>query len=347
MKEKMWAQVLYAPGDLRYEQIDVPTPGEGELLVQVKAALTCGTDVKTYKRGHPKVNNYPLPFGHEFTGVVAAVGPGVTKFKVGDRVGGYNSVPCFNCFFCKKNEFSLCQNLSFLYGGYAEYVVIPKRLAQYNYHVLPDNLDYFSAALLEPLACAVHGISRIPVKLNNTVVVIGAGPIGLFFVKLASLMGTTVISVDLSDLRLEQSYKFGASASVNASSPEHIDTVKAMTPNGYGADVVIEATGFTDAWENAVQMVRPGGSVLMFGGPRAGSTITLDCQKLHYEEIQIRTVFHSTPKHVREALDLLASGKVDGSQFISAYYPLSQARQALEDMGAQKGIKFGITFDNL
>ncbi|GAA0731726.1 zinc-dependent alcohol dehydrogenase [Clostridium oceanicum] len=344
MNGKMKAQMFYGPGDVRFEEIDIPKINEDEILVKVKAALTCGTDLKTYRRGHPSIiQRIPSTFGHEFSGDVVEVGKNVSNFKVGDRVVGANSVPCFHCYYCKRNMHSLCENFEFLNGAYSEYVVIPKQILKYNYHKIPIGLDYREAALVEPLACAVHGIDRTPIKVGERVVVIGAGPIGLMFVRLATLKGAKVISVDLSDYRLEQSKKFGAISTVNASDEDHIEKVKALTLEGKGADVVIEATGYPVAWENGINMIRAGGHVLCFGGTKKGTSINIDCQKFHYEELHIEAIFHHTPYHVKMALELLATKQVDGSLFLTGQYPLEKIIDALESVGRQEGIKYVIT----
>ncbi|GAA0181536.1 zinc-binding dehydrogenase [Clostridium sediminicola] len=343
MEGKMNAMMFYAPGDVRFEEVDIPNINDGEILVKVKAALTCGTDLKTYKRGHPTIiRSVPSTFGHEFSGQVVEIGDSVTKFKVGDRVVGGNSVPCFDCYFCKRNMYSLCENLEYLNGAYSEYVAVPKQLVKYNFYKIPDTLGYKEAALVEPLACALHGIDRTPIKVGETVVVIGVGPIGLMFVKLATLKGAKVIAVDLSEYRLKESKKYGAVYTVNANEDNHVEKVRKLTEELKGADVVIEATGFPKVWENAVNMVRPRGLVLTFGGTKKGTTFTMDCQKFHYEEIEIKAVYHHTPYHIKMAVDLLASKQVDGSLFITDEYPLSKAIDALVRIGRQEGIKYAI-----
>jgi L-iditol 2-dehydrogenase len=266
----------------------------------------------------------------------------VEGFKIGDRVVGANTAPCFHCFYCKKSLYSLCENLQYLNGAYSEYVVIPEQILKYNYLHIPDGLDYREAALVEPLSCAIHGIDNVDIKVGDTVAVIGVGPIGLMFVKLATLKGARVIAVDFSDYRLEESKKFGAVATVNAKDPLHPDAVKKLTEEGKGADAVIEATGFPEAWENAVNMVRGHGQVLAFGGTKSGTTVTIDCKKFHYEELNIKAIYHHTPYHVKRALTMLASKQIDGSMFITGEYPLEKAIDALESIGRQEGIKFAI-----
>lgn len=342
MNGTMKAQMFYAPGDVRFEETAIPEIGEDEMLVKVKAALTCGTDLKTYRRGHPTIiQRVPSTFGHEFASEVVAVGKKVTKFRPGDRVVGANTAPCFECENCKNQRYSLCENLQYLNGAYSEYVAVPAHILKYNFYRIPETLPYEQAALLEPLACAVHGCDRIPAKTGDRVVVIGAGPIGLMFMDLLALQGCQVISVDLSEYRLKESKNFGARETVNAGEDQHIQRVRDLC-GGIGADLVVEATGFPNVWENAIEMVRPGGTVLAFGGTKAGTKITIDCQKFHYEEINLMAVYHHTPYHVQKALKLLASGQIDGSKYITGYYPLEQAIEALESIGRQEGIKYAI-----
>ena len=158
MQGKMKAQMFYAPGDVRFEETDIPQIKDDEVLVQVKAALTCGTDLKIYRRGHPTImTSVPSTFGHEFSGVVVEAGKDVTKFKVGDRIVGANTAPCFECEHCKNKRYSLCENLQYLNGAYSEYVAVPAHILKYNFYRVPDHLPFEQAALLEPLACAVHG----------------------------------------------------------------------------------------------------------------------------------------------------------------------------------------------
>ncbi|AOT72635.1 zinc-dependent alcohol dehydrogenase [Geosporobacter ferrireducens] len=343
MDGKMRAMMFYAPGDVRFEETDIPRPKDGEILVKVKAATTCGTDLKTYRRGHPSIiKSVPSTFGHEFAGEVVEVGKDVDNFKIGDRVVGGNSAPCFHCYYCNQGMYSLCENLEFLNGAYSEYVAVPKQIVKYNYHKIPEGLDYREASLVEPLACALHGIERTPVRVGDVVAVIGAGPIGLMFIKLAALKGARVISIDLSDYRLEESKKFGAAMTVNPSKKDSVSAVKTLTELGKGPDVVIEATGFPEVWEQAINMVRPGGLVNLFGGTKKGTTFTIDCQLFHYSEITIKAVFHHTPYYVKKALELLTTRQVDGKLFITGEYPLEKTIDALESIGRQEGIKYAI-----
>ena len=202
--QTMKAVRFYAPGDIRVEEIPVPQPGPGEVVIKNKVTLTCGTDVKTYKRGYRY--EPPFGFGHEASGVVAAVGEGVTNFKVGDRVVAHNSAPCGHCYYCKRGDESMCESLiqnQFDNGAYAEYQLIPAPIVNMNMFHMPDEMSYKQAALLEPMACSVYGTANCPIEIGDYVVVNGCGPIGLGFVRMCVLRGAHVIACDMSAARLE------------------------------------------------------------------------------------------------------------------------------------------------
>src|SRR5262245_51221134 len=213
----MQAILFYSPGDARLVEEPIPTPGPGELLVKVGAALTCGTDLKSYRRGHPRIfKSLPSPFGHEFAGVVAELGAGVERFAVGQRVVAANSAPCGECAFCREERESLCERLEFLNGAYAEYIVVPERIVCRNTYLIPDHLSFSEAALVEPLACVLHGLDALDLPLGDTAVVLGCGPIGLLFVNALTLRGLGVVASDRHEPRLTAARHFGAVATVNA-----------------------------------------------------------------------------------------------------------------------------------
>jgi len=190
----MKAVLFYGPQDIRYENTMIRPLKKGEILVKVKAALTCGTDVKTYRRGHPVlIKNIPSGFGHEFSGIIENVAEGVENLKVGDRVVCANSAPCGECFYCKREEYNLCENLDLLNGAYAEYIIVPERIVKKNTLILPEDLPFHKAAFSEPLANVVHGVERTNIKAGQTVGIIGIGPIGLMFARVAKLKGARVI----------------------------------------------------------------------------------------------------------------------------------------------------------
>jgi L-iditol 2-dehydrogenase len=336
--------MFYAPEDVRMEDVPVPEPGPGEVLVRIGAALTCGTDVKSYRRGHPTLfKTMPSPFGHEFAGEIEALGEGVEGWRTGMRVVAANSAPCNRCYYCKVGDQSMCERLEFLNGAFAEYIVVPSRIVEQNLFEIPEGVEFSRSALLEPLACAVHGVVRTPISLGDTVAVIGAGQIGLMFVRLATERGARVVCVDKSPDRLTVARELGAEETIEAA--DGVDTMEAVrdwTPEGRGTDRVIEAVGLPQLWEQALRMVRKGGDVTLFGGAPSGTSIEVDTVLLHYSQITIRGIFHHTPYTVQTAFDLLRTGRVDPEPFISGVRPLEEIVAALESHGRQDGIKYEI-----
>ena len=341
---KMLAGVLYGPSDVRLEEREVAEPKRGEVLVRIGAATTCGTDAKVYQRGgHPRMIKPPDVFGHEFAGVVHKLGEGVKGFEPGERVVAANSAPCNRCFQCKDDRQSMCEDLLFINGAYAQYVIIPERIVLQNLLPIPDHLPYSHAALVEPLACAVHGIAESGLRLGDTVAINGAGPIGLFFLQLAKFEGARVISCDLSAERLEIARRLGADETVNANEVgDQVEAVKALTEDQRGVDIANEAVGSPQVWEKTILMARKGGTVNLFGGCKPGSTITVSTDLIHYSEITLKGVFHHTPRYVKIALDLLARGDIDAAAFITATRPLAKLAEALELIVNHQGIKTAV-----
>jgi len=344
MQRKMKAQLFYGPGDVRYKETDMPQIGGGEALVKIRSALTCGSDLKIYRRGHPTMIKKGSVFGHEWAGDIVEIGKGVEKFNVGDRVMAVNSAPCFRCYYCKLQRYSMCENIVYNNGAYAEYIKIPSNILAINTYKIPDNIDYREAALTEPLACAVHGIEESNIKAGDTVAINGAGPIGLLFITLAKLKGAVVVSTDLSDERLGYAKDFGADYVINAANvADQVTAVKELTEDSKGVDVAIEATGFPKVWEMTILMGRKGATINLFGGCQSGTSISIDTQLLHYSELTIKGVYHHTPYYVKKAFKLIISGQIDASKFVTADVPLENLVEALELMGQQKGIKYNIT----
>ncbi len=339
---KMKAIRYYAPKDIRYEEINVPELNEGEVLVKVMAALTCGTDVKTFKRGHPVlIKKTPSGFGHEFAGEIVKIGENVEGFNIGDRVVGANSAPCGECFFCKKGEENLCENLELLNGAYAQYIVVPKIIVEKNLIKLPDNLPYKLAAFTEPLSNVCHGISRTPINKGDTVGVIGIGPIGLMFCALAKLKGAKVIAMGRNPLKLKLAKEFAHADEVidlkKFDDPTEI--ILSMTEEKRGLDVAIECVGLPEIWEKMFKLVRRGGTVHLFGGCASGTSVNIDTRRLHYDEVNIVSVFHHTPKYFREALDLISTKKVAVEKLITKTMPLKYAKKAIEMHSSGEAIK--------
>jgi L-iditol 2-dehydrogenase len=318
--ETMLAAVLHGKEDLRMERIPVPHAGEGEILVRVGAALTCGTDLKVYRRGyHAMMLKPPIVFGHEVAGTVAEVGPGVTRFAVGDRVLPMNSAPCDTCYFCLHGQQNLCENILFNNGAYAEYMRIPARIVEKNTLRVPADVPLEHAALTEPLACVVYGLNETRAQAGDTMAVIGAGPIGLMFIHVAHLRGIRVIAVVKRDDQVAAARLFGAAEVVQiADSPQHTAAaVRALTPNSRGADIVIEAVATPATWEQAVAMVRKGGVVNFFGGPPQGTVVALDTNRLHYGDITLKASFHHTPAACAAAFALISGGRFKAADFIT------------------------------
>ena len=274
----------YAPGDVRVDEVPDPVPGPGDVLVRVEAALTDGTDLKAFRRGHPVLlGEPPSPFGHEFCGVEVATGR---------RVVAANSAPCGACAACARGQETLCERLlPLLNGAYAELIVVPERIARVNLHPVPPSVAPEVAALLEPLACCLHGAEQSGAEAGDTVAVLGAGPIGLMLSACLADAGARPVVVGGRPERRALAAEFGA-----------------VPGDGAGADVVIEATGDAQGWRDAVGLVRPGGSVVLFGGLPVGTEVPFDTFRLHYEQLTVRGVFHHTPRAVRAALAFLASG---------------------------------------
>ncbi|MBD2497082.1 zinc-binding dehydrogenase [Nostoc sp. FACHB-280] len=335
----MLAALLYGQEDLRLEQVTDPTPAAGEVVIQVGAATTCGTDLKVWRRGgHAKMLKPPTLFGHEAAGTIVAVGAGVTNWQVGDRVVANNSAPCMECFYCQRQEYSLCPNLTWNNGTFAEYLKIPAPIVQHNLLHLPDELPFELAAITEPLACVLHGVARSHIKPKDKVVILGDGAIGLMFV--AALADTVeVLLWGGSDQRLEIGHKLGAAQTFNYHQiPDIPGVVKELT-QGWGADVVIEATGVPSVWETAIACARPGATVNLFGGCPRDTTITVNTEQLHYSELTLKGVFHNTPEYVRSALSMIASRTLPLELLISEKRPLNDLEQVFHDMKARQVIK--------
>jgi L-iditol 2-dehydrogenase len=339
MKAEMTAAVLYGKEDLRLERVAVPQAGPGELVVRVGAALTCGTDLKVYRRGyHATMLKPPMPFGHELAGVVAEVGAGVTVFREGDRVVALNSAPCDVCFFCKHGQQNLCEDLLFNNGAYAEFIRIPSRIVEKNTLLVPDGVPLEHAALTEPLACVVRGLEESGAKAGDTMVVIGAGPIGLMFMHVAQLAGVSVIAVVKREDQIAAAKLFGASQVVQIGSVENVvAATRTLTPGGRGADVVIEAVAITATWEWAVDMVRKGGVVNFFGGPPSGTKVLLDTNRLHYGDITLKASFHHTPATCRTAFGLVASGRFKCAEYITGRSGLDEVPRLFAKMMSRGG----------
>ena len=347
MRPRMKAAVLYGKEDVRVETVDIPQLERGDVLIRTRAALTCGTDAKVFRRGyHAKMIVPPAVFGHEIAGVVEEVSPGVEGVEVGTPVVAANSAPCGDCYYCKHEMPSLCDDLLFWNGAYAEFARIPARVVRKNLLPLPDGLAFHEAAMMEPLACVIRGVEESWIGRGQSVAIIGTGPIGLMFVALARMRGAHVVAAGRRQQRLDKAIEMGAEATVVAGEGADLaQLLRDKSPDGRGADVVIEAVGLPETSEAAVRAVRKGGVVQLFGGCPADTRIGIDSQLLHYQELTIKSTFHHTPESVRKAFRLIADGHIDPNQFITAEAPLEELPRVLGHMArGGDGLKTAILF---
>jgi L-iditol 2-dehydrogenase len=334
----MMAAVLYGKEHLQVEPVAVPVIGSGDILVRVKVALTCGTDVKVFRRGyHARMIVPPAVFGHELAGDVVAVGSDVSRFSLGDRVVAANSAPCEECFYCRKGLANLCEDLLFNNGAYAEYIRIPARIVERNTYPIPAHVGYQDAALVEPLACVVRGFDETLPRMGDTIAILGLGPIGLMFVKLAKLYGCRVIAVGRRKTQLDRAAALGADELIMAQdNVDPVKTVRGLT-QGRGVDIAIEAVGKPQVWQWAVNMVRRGGMVNFFGGCPNDSRVALDTNLLHYSEITCKATFHHTPAYIRKALDLVCAGHITASFFVNREEPLANLLDVMRHLMSHNG----------
>ncbi|MCA8925372.1 MAG: alcohol dehydrogenase catalytic domain-containing protein [Planctomycetes bacterium] len=324
--------VLSAPRSLELREVPIPDPGPGELVVRIDVALTCGTDLKTYRRGHPKLP-FPTPLGHEYTGTVARVGAGAA-FREGDPIVAAPSAPCGECARCVRGLENLCLHIdgsTMAFGAFADYLLLPAHVVRRNVFLRPPGLPLTTCALLEPLACVVAGVERLDLTRTETALVMGAGPIGLLYVSLLKRRGVRVAMLGKRPRRLAAARALGADlvldlAEIEGDVPE---AVRAAV-GGEGPCTVVECVGRTDAWEQSVAMVRAGGEVLFYGGCPGGSTAALDTRRVHYDALTLKGAFHFTPGAVRRALDLLLQNTLDLSPLVTGETPLAAIAETLE-----------------
>lgn len=340
---KMQAALWYGPEDLRVETVSVPTIQPDEVLVRIGAALTCGTDFKLFRRGHPLlVKNLPSPFGHEMAGTIVEVGKNVKEFQVGERVVAANSAPCGDCFFCARKEWNLCEHLEFLNGAYAEYICIPSRIVQKNLHRIPEGVSFQEAALSEPLACALHCFEKMNLASHESLCIIGAGPCALLFVQLAKTVGAKVICLGRGSEKLQVAQSLGADEGISVLEENYFERVRSLTEGGRGPDVVIEVVGQSSTWELATRLVRKGGRVWFYGGCAKGTEVSLDANRIHYEELSLSGVFHHTPKHFGQALQVLAQRKIQVVPLITGQMRLSELGQVFRKNVPENPLKIAI-----
>ncbi len=348
----MKAAVLYGKEDVRVEEVASRALQPGEVRIQIEAALTCGTDLKVFKRGyHAKMIVPPAVFGHELSCVIAEVAPvGVhasacsgdklklelqpeATWRVGDRVVVANSAPCGKCFHCQAGQENLCEDLLFLNGAYAESIVVPARIAEKNMLRLKPETGFRDASLVEPLACVVQGVEDTRLAKGQGILVIGAGPIGLMFAALAKNLGCLVTVAGRREGRLTAAKRLGADRVIDVGGGQNlVARVREATRTNF--DAVIEATGRPEVWEAAVQLVRKGGAVNFFGGCPSGTTITLDTTLIHYSNLTLLASFHHTPRTIRRALELIEAGVIRSRDFVDGECALANLPELFKQMTA-------------
>ncbi len=338
----MKAAVLYEPRKLVIEEVENPQAKDGEILIKVLYALTCGTDLKTYERGHTMIK-YPMIIGHEYVGEVIENRSKNEKIKKGDIVVGANSAPCFNCYYCKKENYSLCEKLNESLlgftkpGCFAEYMVIPQRISEINLFKLND-YDYKRYASLEPLACVVHGWKYLNVKDEDYVLIIGSGPIGILHALMAKLYTKNVYLLGKHKERLSLINELGINTFDYDEYYKNLHEIK----NHYYFDVVIEAVGTNEAWNLAFELVRKGGFLLLFGGLGPNSKAIFDATKIHYGEIKILGSFHHDPNSIKKSFELIRDKVIPIDKLITSEVNLEKIEFALNNMAKGWDMKVGI-----
>ena len=338
----MLANILVKPGKLEFREINTPEPSHGEILVKLKAGLTCGTDVKAFKRGHPLI---PMPgvLGHEFSGVIEKVGRGVERFSKGMEIMAVHSAPCAACFFCKKGLHNLCESImqTKVLGAFAEYMVLPKHIVRNNVFIKPKHLSFSEAAFLEPLSCVVHSIHSVSMSRGDTAVIIGAGPVGLLHLMVLKSLGLKVIVIEKQRIRLKKALEERADRVLSPDKQKVLKSIKNFTKNR-GADVVFECTGIPQVWESSIGLVRRGGVVVLFGGCKPGTKVAYDAGRIHYDEITLKGVFHYKPSEVEQAYKMLSQGTIKVRRLISGQYALRDLQKAFDKLAEGDGIKYAI-----
>lgn len=343
----MKAAVLKKPEDLSIEEFETPVPGEEELVIRVHSCAICGTDIKVYHHGHKHIV-FPRITGHEVSGTVSETGKNVKTIKPGDRVAVAPAIPCGRCYYCRKGYQSMCDNLKAIgyhyNGGFAEYMLVPEDAVKNGcVNKVPDNISFEEASIAEPLACVINGQELNRVETGDTVLILGAGPIGCFHAEFARNTGAgKVILADISSDRIK-SAGFTGAVLVDMGKSDIKKTVSELT-DGRMADRVIVAVGAHQPQELALELVAKRGSVNYFGGlPKEKPLINFNSNLLHYGEFFVTGTHGSNPIHNRIALDMISSGRINAKNFITDAFKLADIKKGLEKAEKKEGLKIIIT----
>ncbi|MCM8822104.1 MAG: zinc-dependent dehydrogenase [Candidatus Omnitrophica bacterium] len=337
------AAVLKGIENLEIVERDVPSPKRGELLLKVKSCAICGTDIKVFHHGHKHIV-FPRVTGHEVSGIIEKAGEDIEQYREGDRVAVAPAIPCGYCYYCRKGWQSMCDNLKAIGyhfdGGFAQYMIVPEVAVRNGcVNKIPENVDFDQASLAEPLACVINGQQLSRVEVGNTVLILGAGPIGCLHAELAKNTGAAkVILADVVQQRLDMA-SFTGATTVNSKEKDLKKFVAEMT-EGRMADRVIVAVGLGEVQEQSLELVAKRGSINFFGGlPKESPFAKLNTNILHYGESFITGTHGSTPLHNQMALELIASGRISTDKYISKKMALSQIAQGLQEAEERKVIK--------
>jgi L-iditol 2-dehydrogenase len=338
LAEHCLAAWLIEPGRVELRQVPVPRPGPGQVVLRIERALAGGTDRKAFARGHPQIP-MPGPFGHRYAGTVAAVGPGTSSWDVGEPVMGVHSAPCLGCPFCRKGRWNLCPDVmrEKVLGAFAQYLTVPAPVARQNLYVRPAFLSAEHATLLEPLACAVHALDLLDWRGVDRVLILGLGSMGLLLAQLLpryTAAGSAGAGRHADRLQLARRFRLDPVWDVTH------QPITELTSDRF--DLVIECTGKLDGWQQAFDLVRPGGQVLFFGGVPRGTTFAVDTYRLHYEEIRLLGSFHFSPTDVARARELLLQDRLQLDPLISGCLPLTQLDTALRRLEQGLGLQYAI-----
>ena len=345
----MKAGVLLSVNDVTYTTIADPELEVGDMLLKVKAATVCGTDIRILRGRKTTGIRYPSVMGHEFAGVVVSTG-GNTQFNVGDAVTVCPQFACGHCEYCVRGAENLCRNMTAMGyeidGAFAEYVRIPAfGVKSGNVFAVPKALSFEEAALAEPLACVMNGQERVGVRMGDTVAILGAGPIGILHIKLARLSGARMIIVsELNPLRREAALKAGADLAIDPTTDDIFARVKSLT-GGLGVDVSIVAIGIPSLANDAIRIVCHRGRVSLFAGFSKGQQAELDVNAIHYNELIVTGSFGLTRLLFERALNMIASGQLEMKSLLTHRFALSDIKQALDTAEQGSAIKVAVMND--
>ena len=326
----MKTSVCYKQNDLRTEDLPIPEISDNEVLIKMLACGLCGTDIQKI-RGDSV--NKPTVLGHEVVGEIVKKGKNVSKFEIGDRVITAIHVPCFTCHYCNKGHYTICEQFrtnNIDPGGFAEFIRIPKLHLNHLTHKVSNNVTDEEATLIEPIACCLHGLKQADIRPNDSVLIMGAGTIGILHAQLAKIKGANkVIVSDMSEFKLQKALNVGCDYAINIKEKNIIDEVNKIT-DGQGVDVIVIAAGVSSLVADAVNMVRRAGKIIVFSGFDKNKLVTLDVSRFFKDEISIIGTYSVTPYEFPEALDLLEKRKLNTKEMITHVYPLNKLSEAID-----------------